>query len=348
MLTPAEIKSREHLRKIKPRVYDKCLQFTDQLKKGKSIALIQLQYKYLCNFHCSHCAISSFRTRTGSNRRLDIPTVQRVYDEADEYGLAHTGISGGEPLVFKDLELLIKAIGPDRFHIQLDTNGWLFTPRIAKHMKSLGIDKVQISIDGLDAKEHDDFRNKPGSHKRCMESIDATINAGLAVQVATVVGHERAKSKEFEDFMKLMYSLKAPVSLVFAKPVGEYTGRQDLMCTPEDMRHVEELLKQYGGYDHIAIGYDLDLGCIAVKRCASITAFGDVLPCPWMYMSLGNVFDSPLADILNKGMKYFSDYSPVCRLSESPEFGEKYLYKIRGDDLLPIEDIMGGVDDINR
>ena len=99
-LTQQEQANREALRAIKPIVYEKCLRFPDQLAAGKSIALIQLQYKYLCNFHCSHCSVATFRKQE-HERQLDIPTVKRVFDEAHAYGLAHMGISGGEPLVFK-------------------------------------------------------------------------------------------------------------------------------------------------------------------------------------------------------------------------------------------------------
>jgi MoaA/NifB/PqqE/SkfB family radical SAM enzyme len=340
MLSEQEAKNREALRSIKPLVYEKCLRFPEQLAAGKSIALIQLQYKYQCNFHCSHCSIANFRTQK-HERKLDLFTVKRIFDEADEYGLAHMGISGGEPLVFKDLEQLIRMIGADRFHIQLDTNGWLFTPAIAKIMKSLGVDKVQISIDGLDAFEHDKFRNQPGSHERCMQAIDAAQGAGLALQVATVVTHVRAQSAEFYQFMKQMNEKCAPVSMIYAKPVGEFMGRTDELCTPEDIAVVKQLQKEFGGYDHTAANYGLDLGCVAVKRIVSITSFGEVLPCPWMYWTLGNVFDMPLADILAKGMRYFGDRCEVCRLSESAEFVEKYGAFMGDSDLPTIEKVMG-------
>lgn len=324
----------------KPLAAAKCARYDDQLAAGRSIALIQLQYKYLCNFHCSHCSISGFRAQE-HGRELDIPTVKRVFDEADAYGLAHMGISGGEPLTFKDLPQLIEAIGPERFHIQLDTNGWLFDLPTARRMKSLGIDKVQISIDGLDAEEHDAFRKKPGSHARCIKAIAAAQGAGLQLQVATVVNHERAQSHEFHEFMVLMNSLCAPVSVIYAKPTGEYALRPDVLCTAEDIAHVKKLLKFYGGYDHSTPGYGRDMGCTAVKRIISITSFGEVLPCPWMYWTLGNIFDTPLGAILDKGMRYFGERVPVCRLSEWPAF-RQYSDKVVGlDNLPPIEEVMG-------
>ena len=334
-LTPTEQASRERLRLEKPLVHDKIINW----REDRSNAIIQLQYSYLCNMYCSHCSIAGFRKEDG--KTLDVATVKRIMDEADAYGLATIAISGGEPLAFKELPELVEAIGPERFHIQVDTNGWLMTPDIAHLLKGMGVDKVQISLDGMDATTHDSFRNKEGSHERCLKAIAASQSAGLQVQVATVVDHERATSEEFEAFLQMVSGLGAAVSVVYAKPVGEWAGRQDLLCTKKDIAHVKKLLKKYGGYDHTTPSYGQNLGCIAVKRMIAITAFGDVLPCPWMYWSIGNVNEMPLAEILDKGMKYFGKH-PVCRLSEDPEFNAKYTSKVKSDGPLQcIEDIMG-------
>ena len=334
-LTPTEQASRERLRLEKPLAHDKIVNW----REDKSNAIIQLQYSYLCNMYCSHCSIAGFRKEDG--KTLDVATVKRVMDEADAYGLATIAISGGEPLAFKELPELIAAIGPSRFHIQVDTNGWLATPEYMQELKSLGVDKVQISMDGVDSASHDMFRNKPGSHARCLTAIAASQAAGLQVQVATVVDHERANSEELVEFLRLVNSLGAAVSVVYAKPVGEWAGRTDLLCTKKDIAKVKKLLKQYGGYDHTTPSYGQNLGCIAVKRMIAITAFGDVLPCPWMYWSIGNVFETSLKQILDKGMSYFGEH-PVCRLSEDTVFNAKYTSKVKSDGPLQcIEDIMG-------
>jgi MoaA/NifB/PqqE/SkfB family radical SAM enzyme len=322
----------------KPLAYAKIQKYNEMIEAGKSIAIIQLQYSYACNFHCSHCSILNFRTQSG--RMLDVEKVKDISKQADEYGLAQWGLSGGEPLVFRELPELIEALMPDRFHIQMDTNGWLMTKQKAKFVKSLGVDKIQISIDGMDAELHDSFRRKPGSHARCIRAMEAVKEAGMQLQIATVVDHERANSEELERFFEFCQINGGAPSVVYAKPVGEWAGRTDVLCTQSDINHVKILLEKYGGYDHTTPQYGIDFGCLAVKRMISITGFGDVLPCPWMYFSLGNVFDEPLSDILDKGMRYFKDRSPVCRVSESKEFQKNVLSKLDGLSLPKIEEVM--------
>lgn len=341
-LTEQEKANRYKLSLEKPAVYRKVMQYDSMLAAGKSTALIQLQYSYDCNFYCSHCSISGFRKNTDKGPRLTPGVVGILMDRADEYGLAHVALTGGEPLVFPDLFQVLKAIGTTRFHTQVDTNGWHMTLEMATKLKDSGVDKIQVSIDGLEAKEHDAFRRKKGSHKRTLLAVENSINAGLSVQVATVVDHARAQSDELEKFLSAIRLMGASPTVVYAKPVGEWAGRDDVLCAPDDIKHVKELLAKYGGYDHTTPCYGQDLGCIAAKRMISILANGDVMPCPWMLFKLGNVFDEPLADILDKGMRYLGDdYSPVCRMSESPAFRKKYLSKIKDAQFpVPIEQVM--------
>ena len=71
-------------------------------------------------------------------------------------------------------------------------------------------------------------------------------------------------------------------------------------------------------------------------RMISITAYGDVMPCPWIYLSLGNVFDTPLSKILAKSLRYFGPHTPLCRMSEDREFTELYTNQLSGRDDLPV------------
>jgi len=339
-LTLVEIEKRNKLKINKPLVYDKVIKYDEKLNNGESIAIIQFQYDYRCNFNCRHCSVSSFRHRRGS-RSFTIADVEELSHQADELGLGHIDVTGGEPLVFPDFDQLIEAIDPSKFYLQVDTNGWLMTDEKAKHLKSIGVDKIQLSLDSLVAEEHDDFRRRKGSHTRALHSIDSIQNAELNLQVATVVTHQRARSEEFIQFLEFAKSRGVAVSVIWPKLVGEWEGKFDIAITPEDIAYIHGLRSKYDVYDHLTPVHGQNLGCIAVKRMISITKFGDVMPCIWMYFSLGNFFNEPLKDMLQRGMKYFGKYQSKCLASESKEFIEKYIAKTYGKELLvPIEEIM--------
>jgi len=128
MINKTKFKETQHtkrniLKENKPYVYEKMIKFGDKLKRGESIAIIQFQYNYVCNFKCKHCSVKRFQGKFKDKRSFTLDDVKKLSKEADEMGLARFVITGGEPLVFKDLDELIKAIDPNKFYINLDTNG---------------------------------------------------------------------------------------------------------------------------------------------------------------------------------------------------------------------------------
>ena len=106
-LSPIEQTRRYALNAKKPRVYEKIQRYAEIVNNGGSIAIIQFQYNYACNFTCTHCSISRMKRNA---RSLTIPDVKNIANQADVMGLAHWVITGGEPLVFKDFDQLVKAV----------------------------------------------------------------------------------------------------------------------------------------------------------------------------------------------------------------------------------------------
>ena len=60
-LSPGEQQKREQLKREKPRVYEKIFHFAEKVERGESIAILQFQYDYTCNFRCQHCSVKRFQ-----------------------------------------------------------------------------------------------------------------------------------------------------------------------------------------------------------------------------------------------------------------------------------------------
>ena len=299
---------RNWLKNHKPKVYEKVIKYADKVKRGESIAIIQFQYNYTCNFKCEHCSIEKFFMRpseeqASGRRYFKIEDVKELSRQADEMGLAHFVITGGEPLIFRDYDELVAAIDPQKFYLVSDSNGWFLDYERAKHLKEIGIDKVQLSLDGLDPQQHDTFRRRPGSHARVMRAIEACKDAGLHVILSTVMWRDRVRSQEFIDYLEFAKSKGVGTYVTYAKPVGNYEGRFDQLVTIEDTKYIIELEKKYDMFTHLTPSYGLDLGCIAVKRILPVTRYGDILPCPYTHVSMGNFFQEPLKEIVSRSLK---------------------------------------------
>ena len=260
-------------------------------------------------------------------------------DEADKMGLANFVITGGEPLLLKEYDELVEAIDPSKFFLCTDSNGWLLDHEKAKHLKKIGIDKVQLSLDGADEESHDTFRRKKGSWKRVMRAIDACKEADLHVILSTVIWKDRIYTDEWKKFLDFAQEKEVPTYIVYAKPVGAFEGVYDQMMTEKEGKILQKFEEEYDIFTHMTTSYGRDLGCIAVKRMVSISRYGDIMPCPYQHVSLGNFFEEGLADIVGRALniKWFDPKKNMpCICGVDKGFIENVISESYGDNEVPI------------
>ena len=332
------------LKGYKPRVYDKMMKYPQKIANGESIAIIQFQYDYLCNFFCEHCCIDKFYVpanweKASGRRKFELEDVRRLGNEADEMGLANFVITGGEPLIIPEFDQLVEAIGPEKFYLVTDSNGWHLDYEKAKHLKAIGIDKVQLSLDGADEESHDTFRRAPGSWERVVRAIDACKAADLHVILSTVIWKDRIYTDEWQNFLEFAKSKEVGTYVVYAKPVGAYEGVTEQMMTEKEGKILQNFEEEYDIFTHMTPSYGRDIGCIAVKRMVPISRYGDVMPCPYQHVSLGNFFEERLDDIIGRGLniKWFDPRKNMpCICGVDKGFIENVISESYGDSEVPV------------
>ncbi|HBA60787.1 MAG TPA: hypothetical protein DCZ92_08205 [Elusimicrobia bacterium] len=338
-MTEREEKNRGTLQERKPEAYAKIIQHPEKIKRKECVALIQLQYNYTCNFKCKHCAIERLKQQGG--QQMTVPDVKRIADQADAMGLASICISGGEPLIFPDLKQVIEAIGPKRFVISMDTNGWLLTEEKVKWLVEAGVDRIHLSIDGLEV-NHDMFRGtKTGSWKKCVEALPYCKKHGLGVIINIVATKSLVKSGELVKQLDFIAQFGQHASIIFAKATGAFEGFKDEILDSKDIAYIQSLHAKYNTSTHLSPNCGYEFGCMCFKRHMSITAHGDVLPCPWIPISMGNVFKEDLETIIKRGLaiKWFSyDHKFSC-LSGNCDmaFYKKIMPQIEKADTYPVD-----------
>ncbi len=351
--------AREKLRLEKPKVYEKVLRVQELISKNIPVPMITLNYDYLCNFQCEHCCSDLFMNKTSKaekadlRRKLNVEDVKDLADQADQLGSYGFVLSGGEPLVWKNLNNLIKSIGPDRFHIGIDTNAWFLNKQKAQDLKNLGVDKFQISLDSFVEDEHDLFRKRKGSYKRVLEGIQNAKEANLRVMVMTCLTKTRAYSKEFLDMLQWGKDNNIPIYVTLAKPIGAWAGHTDEMCGNEEIEHIKKLSKQFDLFTRVSPNNGVDLGCIAVKRSVTVTKYGDVMPCPYIHVPIGSIFKKKLKEIVYHGLrlKHFSfKEKRTCLAGNKDEyFVKEYMPKLWGyKDIAPFDKVFDETDYIKQ
>lgn len=284
---------------MKPLAFAKIQNHPEKIKRKECVALIQLQYNYACNFKCKHCAIERFKQAAGNT--LTIAEVKSIADQADKIGLASICISGGEPLIFPDLLDVINAIGQERFVISIDTNGYLLTEEKVQWLVAHGVDRIHLSIDGLES-NHSIFRGNDKSWGKCIEALYYCRLYGLGVIINIVATKSIVKSGELEKQLKFITPYERHASIIFAKAVGSFEDSKDEILDSADIEYIQSLEQRYNISTHLSPNCGHTFGCLCFKRHLSITAYGDVLPCPWIPITMGNIREEKLEDIIKRGL----------------------------------------------
>jgi MoaA/NifB/PqqE/SkfB family radical SAM enzyme len=324
---------RANLRKIKPLVYDKIVQLKDKFLRGESTAIIDFAYDYACNLKCNHCCNNRFHKK---DRSMTVDDVKNLSEQADQLGLCQFNISGGEPLLFPNIDDIIQALNPAKFHLSMSTNGHFLTLEKAKHLKSLGLDKVRISVDSIDELLHDQNRNNSGAYKKALNAISNAKKAGLDVMLQSVMTRQNTQSQNTVELAKYAQENDLIVDCMVIRAVGTAEGRHDWLINEEDAQFLLDLSKEYPAIRRdVFPAYGMEKGCGAVNCNLHVTKYGDVLPCAFIHIAIGNIFEEPLKDIIDRGLriKHFKEYNPKCLSGEDRCFINNYMSKFYGKPL---------------
>lgn len=144
-----------------------------------------------CNFRCVYCMPKEVfgRDYTFLERRelLTFEEIERLTRAFVAHGVEKIRITGGEPLVRRDLERLTQQLAAiDELDLTLTTNGSLL-PQKASALRDAGLRRVTVSLDSLDNETFQAMNDVDFPVERVLEGIDAAAAAGLPVKVNMVV-----------------------------------------------------------------------------------------------------------------------------------------------------------------
>jgi heme d1 biosynthesis radical SAM protein NirJ len=133
-----------------------------------------------CNLTCKHCySISGDVDFPGE---LTTPQVFRVMDDLKAFGVPVLILSGGEPLMRRDIFEISARAKKMRLYVGLSTNGTLIDAALADRIRDAGYDYVGISIDGI-GPTHDRFRRKVGAYAAALTALrllrDRKVKVGV-------------------------------------------------------------------------------------------------------------------------------------------------------------------------
>ncbi len=148
--------------------------------------VIVWNYTNRCNLSCIHCHQNS-----GEMEERELTTEERfkVVDMLGEAGISILTFSGGEPLVCPDIFEAIKRADDSGMLCTIASNATLMTKQVVRKLKSAGVRRVEVGLDGCSAETHDFLRNTPDAFEATMRGIRNCVETGFDEICATMTLH---------------------------------------------------------------------------------------------------------------------------------------------------------------
>jgi len=291
----------------------------NQFKKNEAL-LHELNYLFWectlrCNLNCIHCGSDC----TANNTAKDLPfedflkailPLKKAY-KSDSITVA---ITGGEPLLRKDLPECGKKLRENGFRWGIVTNGYDYTPEIHSKLLLSGMGAITLSLDGLEV-NHNWLRANSQSFERAVNALSLiTFSKRLNYDVVTCVNKKNIE--ELEALKEFLISKQVKAWRLFTiSPIGRAMHNEDLELSPQQLKQLMDFIALARNDDRIKVNFSCEayLGkyelkardsyffCRAGIQIASVLIDGSISACPNINRSFiqGNIYNDDFLDVWN-------------------------------------------------
>ncbi len=205
---------------------------------GRAITYLRVSVTDRCDFRCTYCMAENM-TFLPKKDLLTLEELNRLCSAFIAKGVRKLRLTGGEPLVRKNIMHLVRELGRHVHEGRLDeltltTNG----SQLARHAAELadcGVRRINVSLDTLDAQK---FRTitRWGDLSKVMDGIDAAQAAGLKIKI-NAVALKDFNDREIPELMRWAHGRGMDLTLIETMPMGEIEeDRTDRYMPLSEMR----------------------------------------------------------------------------------------------------------------
>jgi len=276
---------------------------------------LDIDLTYACPCRCAQCYSDALRDPQGEP--LTVSEIAGLVDQAKRIGAIQVALSGGEPLLRKDLLDVVAACRPRQMLVTLCTSGHGATPGLLRDLRRAGLGLVIFSLDSADSEVHDRNRGVGPLFDRVLGLIAASRQVGLRAAVNTVADREKLLGDGLTRMIALAERHRFVLNLTVPAPIGRWTGNVSALLDDEARRRFAAALRHPRVRSDIHSAY-LRSGCPAGTEKISVSAYGEVRPCQILPIPFGSVRRQPLSEIWG-------------RLRADPALGRRSPFCLGGD-----------------
>jgi MoaA/NifB/PqqE/SkfB family radical SAM enzyme len=255
-----------------------------------------------CPQRCEYCY-----NRTRQGQPLDKQTIIKTARQLRAMGMVWLGLTGGEPLLNKDITEIVESVSAD-CAVKLFTTGCTLTPEKARSLKAAGLFSVSVSLDHWQAERHDRGRGYPGAFSQALKAIEIFKNVGgMQVGVSAVLSREMIRTSQVDEFLNFLSGLGIHEAwLSEVKPSLGAFQDEKMVISEEERLNLFALQDRYNAGGRMTVNYlghfegKECFGCNAGNKMVYVDAFGEVSPCVFTPVTFGNVKKADIASIFSE------------------------------------------------
>jgi cyclic pyranopterin phosphate synthase len=211
---------------------------------GRRVEYLRISVTDKCNLRCVYCMPMEGLPWLKRGDLLSYEEIEQVVRAMAGMGLRRVRITGGEPLVRRDLPDLVRLLSaiPEIEDLSLSTNAVLLAEH-AEALRSAGIQRLNVSLDSLRPDRVDAIARRPGSFPKIMEGLGAAERVGFAPIKINVVLIRGQNDDEIEDFAEITRERPWHIRFIELMPTGanlDLSANQFMSCA-DALRRVERI-----------------------------------------------------------------------------------------------------------
>jgi cyclic pyranopterin phosphate synthase len=188
---------------------------------GRALTYLRVSVTDRCDFRCTYCMAEDM-TFLPRKDLLTLEEIDRLSSAFIERGVRRLRLTGGEPLVRRNVMSLIESLsrhlGNGLDELTLTTNGSQLH-RFADQLAGLGIKRINVSLDTLDAAKFR-FLTRWGDYHQVMRGLDVAARAGLKIKINAVALRD-VNEEEIEGLLRWAHGRGFDLTLIETMPLGE-------------------------------------------------------------------------------------------------------------------------------
>ncbi len=220
---------------------------------GRKINYMRISVTDRCNLRCVYCMPLTGVKLGPHSEYLTYEELLRVVKAAVSLGIDRIRVTGGEPLVRKNIVEFLAQLKPlGVTDLSLSTNGLLFTP-MAKELKAAGVDRLNISLDTLRPDRFTKIARLNGSPAQVLEAVETALELGMEPVKLNMVVIRGWNDDEIADMARLTIDRPIHMRYIEVMPFSEaYTFTWDNLVPAAEMR--ERLMDAFGDLEPVREG----------------------------------------------------------------------------------------------